>query len=69
MGGRGRSSSLIRQADLLRQIRVGKGLRPFSIYKFRTMVKDAPDKGAPITIGEDAPRDKSRKSVAKYKAG
>ena len=37
-----------------RQIRVGKGLRPFSIYKFRTMVKDAPVKGAPITIGQDA---------------
>jgi lipopolysaccharide/colanic/teichoic acid biosynthesis glycosyltransferase len=36
-----------------RQERIGKGLRPFRIYKFRTMVQDAPAKGGMITFGED----------------
>lgn len=36
------------------QGRIGRGFRPFSIYKFRTMVKDAPRIGKPITIGADA---------------
>lgn len=35
------------------QERVGRGFRPFWIYKFRTMVKDAPRQGGPITFGED----------------
>ena len=38
---------------LFTQERLGKGLRPFFIYKFRTMVTDAPRLGADITIGED----------------
>jgi FlaA1/EpsC-like NDP-sugar epimerase/lipopolysaccharide/colanic/teichoic acid biosynthesis glycosyltransferase len=38
---------------VFRQTRIGKGLRPFWIYKFRTMVADAPSKGSSITVGED----------------
>jgi lipopolysaccharide/colanic/teichoic acid biosynthesis glycosyltransferase len=38
---------------LFRQERIGKGFRPFRIYKFRTMVHDAPGIGGPITFGAD----------------
>ena len=36
-----------------RQERMGKGFRPFLIYKFRTMVEDAASRGAAITVGAD----------------
>ena len=36
-----------------RQERMGVGFKPFSIYKFRTMVVDAPLKGGLLTAGED----------------
>src|SRR5215467_1487786 len=36
-----------------RQERIGKGLRTFFIWKFRTMVTDAPFKGGQLTVGED----------------
>jgi lipopolysaccharide/colanic/teichoic acid biosynthesis glycosyltransferase len=36
-----------------RQERVGQGLQHFVIRKFRTMVVDAPLKGAPLTCGGD----------------
>ena len=39
---------------LFKQERIGKGFRPFLIYKFRTMVKDAPALGSPITFGNDS---------------
>jgi lipopolysaccharide/colanic/teichoic acid biosynthesis glycosyltransferase len=38
---------------LFRQERIGRGFRPFTIYKFRTMVADAPVHGGPITIAGD----------------
>jgi lipopolysaccharide/colanic/teichoic acid biosynthesis glycosyltransferase len=36
-----------------RQERMGRGFHPFHIYKFRTMVRDAPLKGGTITFGAD----------------
>lgn len=36
-----------------RQERMGREGRPFFIYKFRTMVHDAPLRGGPITFGDD----------------
>ena len=36
-----------------RQERMGRGFRPFRIYKFRTMVADAPKRGAEVTSGGD----------------
>ena len=38
---------------LFRQERMGRDFRPFRINKFRTMVVDAPKRGAQITVGED----------------
>ena len=36
-----------------RQRRMGRGFRPFFIYKLRTMVQDAPARGIFITAGRD----------------
>jgi lipopolysaccharide/colanic/teichoic acid biosynthesis glycosyltransferase len=36
-----------------KQQRIGMGFRPFLIYKFRTMVQDAAQRGASITVGDD----------------
>lgn len=36
-----------------RQTRIGRNERPFMIYKFRTMIADAPSRGPQITLGAD----------------
>ena len=36
------------------QTRVGRGFRVFTLLKFRTMVRDAHEKGGPLTIGADS---------------
>jgi lipopolysaccharide/colanic/teichoic acid biosynthesis glycosyltransferase len=38
---------------LFKQERIGKGFRPFFIYKFRTMVEDAPQRGGSLTVSRD----------------
>jgi len=39
---------------LFRQERIGRAFRPFVMVKFRSMVRDAPQRGGPITFGNDA---------------
>jgi FlaA1/EpsC-like NDP-sugar epimerase/lipopolysaccharide/colanic/teichoic acid biosynthesis glycosyltransferase len=39
---------------LFRQVRVGRGFREFFLYKFRTMVPDASQRGGELTIGDDS---------------
>jgi lipopolysaccharide/colanic/teichoic acid biosynthesis glycosyltransferase len=36
-----------------KQERIGRGFRPFYIYKFRTMAQDAPQRGGLITVSKD----------------
>src|SRR5438445_10930024 len=38
---------------LCRQERIGRNFRPFLMYKFRTMVPNAPRLGGALTIGDD----------------
>ena len=38
------------------QERIGRGFRPFRIFKFRTMYVDAPSRGGQLTVGEHDPR-------------
>ncbi len=37
-----------------RQVRIGRGGKPFRIFKFRSMVTDADKKGPAITVGRDS---------------
>ena len=39
---------------LFSQQRIGKNFRPFWIYKFRSMINDAPSHGNQITVGNDS---------------
>jgi len=39
---------------LFRQQRIGRDFRPFTIYKFRTMIVDAPSQGGAITCSSDS---------------
>ena len=50
-----------------RQRRVGKDFRRFMIYKFRTMVVDAENKGLRITSGGDSRITKMGRALRKYK--
>lgn len=38
---------------IFRQQRIGRNFRPFAIYKFRTMIRQAPAQGPAITVGAD----------------
>jgi lipopolysaccharide/colanic/teichoic acid biosynthesis glycosyltransferase len=40
-------------AVIFKQCRMGRNFRPFWIYKFRTMVADAPAQGGELTVGAD----------------
>jgi lipopolysaccharide/colanic/teichoic acid biosynthesis glycosyltransferase len=50
-----------------RQERIGRNFQPFSIYKFRTMVKGAEKKGSLITVGGDERITKTGRFLRKYK--
>ncbi|MGE0758518.1 MAG: sugar transferase [Pirellulaceae bacterium] len=51
------SAALVRFSSpgpvLFCQTRMGRGFQPFAIYKFRTMVQNAPAQGPAITVGAD----------------
>ena len=50
-----------------RQERVGRRFRLFRIYKFRTMIEDAPGRGSAITFGEDPRITRSGRILRKTK--
>lgn len=50
-----------------RGVRVGRGLIPFRIYKFRTMVVDAEKLGGPSTADDDPRVTKAGRFLRKYK--
>lgn len=52
---------------LFKQVRIGRGFRPFVIYKFRTMVEDAAQKGGLLTIGRDARVTRVGRVLRRYK--
>ena len=58
---------LVGRAVLFRQKRMGRYGRPFHIYKFRTMVKDAESNGLQITSGADSRVTRVGELLRKYK--
>jgi FlaA1/EpsC-like NDP-sugar epimerase/lipopolysaccharide/colanic/teichoic acid biosynthesis glycosyltransferase len=50
-----------------KQLRVGQGLRPFFIRKFRTMAEDAASNGKLLTIGQDKRITRVGRFLRKYK--
>lgn len=50
-----------------RQERIGKNFKPFSIYKFRSMSVNAPQKGPSITVSGDKRVTRVGKFLRKYK--
>ena len=64
-------SALIKAEDggpvFYRGVRVGKDGKPFRIYKFRTMVVDAEQRGGPSTADDDPRITKIGKILRKYK--
>src|SRR6185295_3481074 len=49
------------------QVRVGKGFCPFRIYKFRTMVEEAPGQGLSLTVGQDVRVTRVGRILRKFK--
>jgi FlaA1/EpsC-like NDP-sugar epimerase/lipopolysaccharide/colanic/teichoic acid biosynthesis glycosyltransferase len=52
---------------IFRQVRVGRGLRPFKMYKFRTMFHKTPNQSLLLTIGSDARVTKVGRILRKFK--
>src|SRR5207247_2420110 len=50
-----------------KQERIGRSFRPFWIYKFRTMMRDASTRGGLITVGEDRRITRVRRILRKTK--
>jgi len=50
-----------------KQLRVGRGFRPFHIYKFRTMTHDPQNTGVPLTVGQDPRITRTGKFLRKSK--
>ncbi|UVT16990.1 MAG: polysaccharide biosynthesis protein [Nitrospira sp.] len=52
---------------IFRQVRVGRGFRPFEIQKFRTMAVDVSGSSLPLTVGRDARITRVGRILRKYK--
>jgi FlaA1/EpsC-like NDP-sugar epimerase/lipopolysaccharide/colanic/teichoic acid biosynthesis glycosyltransferase len=52
---------------IFRQVRVGRGLSPFKMYKFRTMLHKSSTQGSLLTIGHDARVTKAGRLLRKLK--
>jgi lipopolysaccharide/colanic/teichoic acid biosynthesis glycosyltransferase len=52
---------------IFQQERIGKYFRPFRIYKFRTMVRDAASSGCGITFGDDRRISRAGRFLRRFK--